>query len=135
MQRRNTSQRQIVYEALDLLGHASSESLIEYIRTHYHNISLATIYRNIAILMDEQKVKKVKLHNEDVYETIKQDHFHFVCKRCGMIYDVDAKQFHKALELMKQLKEMDIEECDISLYGTCQNCKKKENEENEKICM
>ena len=56
MQRRNTSQRQIVYEALDVLGHATTEDLIEYIKQHYDNISLATIYRNISILLDEKKI-------------------------------------------------------------------------------
>lgn len=132
MQRRNTNQRQIVYNALDVLGHASIESLIEYIRMHYENISLATIYRNISILLDEKKVKRVKLMNEDVLETVKQDHFHFVCSECGNIFDLDCdkKEFIKQFDFSKH----QINNCDVSLYGICEKCKLKENENNE-ICM
>lgn len=59
MQRRNTNQRQIVYHSLEALGHATVEALIEYIRVHDENISLATIYRNISILLEEQKLKEL----------------------------------------------------------------------------
>ena len=78
MQRRTTSQRQIVYETLENLGHASVEELIDYIRSNYDNISLATIYRNISILLEEEKIKKVKLQGDDVLETNKDNHYHFV---------------------------------------------------------
>ena len=56
MQRRNTSQRQIVFESLAVLGHATTESLISYIKNNYDAISLATIYRNICILLEEKKI-------------------------------------------------------------------------------
>lgn len=55
MQRRNTSQRQIVFESLAVLGHATTESLISYIKNNYDAISLATIYRNIGILLEEKR--------------------------------------------------------------------------------
>ena len=126
MQRRNTSQRQIVFEALDLLGHATTEDLIEYIKKHYDNISLATIYRNISILLDEKKIKRVPLQGDDVLETIKQNHYHFVCKNCGNIYDIDEYQAKGALEKLKSIPNYYILECDISLYGICEKCKKME---------
>lgn len=126
MQRRNTSQRQIVYEALDVLGHATTEELIEYIKKNYDQISLATIYRNISILLDEHKIKKVKFQESDVLETIKQNHYHFVCKKCGSIYDVDALRSSKIVEKLKESSGYEILECDISLYGICEECKKKE---------
>jgi len=126
MQRRNTSQRQIVFDALENLGHATTEDLIEYIKKNYDNISLATIYRNISILLDENKIKKVPLQGDDVLETIKQNHFHFVCKKCGNIYDVDEFKAKEALEKLKKIDNYDILECDISLYGICDKCKKME---------
>lgn len=126
MQRRNTSQRQIVFEALESLGHATTEDLIEYIKKNYDNISLATIYRNISILLDEHKIKRVPLQGEDVLETIKQNHFHFVCKNCGNIYDVDEEKAHEAIVKLKEICDHEILESDISLYGICEQCKKME---------
>ena len=126
MQRRNTSQRQIVYEALDVLGHATTEELIDYIKKNYDQISLATIYRNISILLDEHKIKRVKLQDDDVLETIKQNHYHFVCQKCGNIYDVDQNKASTIMDNFKSLSGYEILECDIYLYGICQKCKKKE---------
>ena len=133
MQRRNTNQRQIVYHSLEALGHATVEALIEYIRVHEENISLATIYRNISILLEEQKIKRVKLQNETVLETVKADHFHFVCEACGNIYDVCTDK-GLLLEQFSQQNMHEIKSCDVALYGLCQKCKTKEKKENE-VCM
>ena len=80
MLRRNTNQRQIVYEALKILGHATTDELIKYINENYENISLATIYRNLGIMLDDEQIKKVKLQDCEVYETVKLKYYHFVCK-------------------------------------------------------
>lgn len=43
MLRRMTTQKKIVYETLDSLGHASVEEIIDNIRMQHQQISLATI--------------------------------------------------------------------------------------------
>ena len=58
MLRRMTTQKKIVYETLDSLGHASVEEIIDNIRMQHQQISLATIYRNIQTLIEENKIKK-----------------------------------------------------------------------------
>lgn len=125
MSRRMTTQKRIVLQALEELGHASMESLIEYIRMHNEKISLATIYRNIHTLLAENKIKIVKLRNQDVLETVKEEHVHFVCEECGNIIDfqMDKKDVLKA---SKASCMHQIHHCDISFYGICQNCTKKE---------
>lgn len=126
MQRRNTSQRQIVYDALAIMGHATTESLIEYIQKNFENISLATIYRNISILIDEEMVKRVKLQGEDVLETVKQRHGHFICRRCHQITDIDCSQVDKVVKKLEVFQENQVENYDMAFYGVCQNCKKEE---------
>ncbi len=127
MQRRNTNQRKIVYDALAELGHASIETLIEYLKMHNENISLATIYRNVNILLEENKIKRVKIASGDVLETIKEEHCHFVCEKCGEIIDYS---FDEA-DLLKKAKQYgmhQIKKCDLTFYGLCQKCEKKEKE-------
>ncbi|MDE5715718.1 MAG: transcriptional repressor [Anaeroplasmataceae bacterium] len=133
MQRRNTAQRQIVYDSLSILGHASTESLIEFIQMHNDDISLATIYRNISILLEENKIKRVKLENHDVLETVKNEHSHFVCQNCKEIFDVDCEKKELIFKSQKQIMH-NILTCDVVFYGLCQNCMKKEKEKNE-VCM
>lgn len=125
MQRRNTMQRQIVYQSLLQLGHASVESLIEYIRMKDARISLASIYRNITILLEEGRIKRVSLNAGDVLETVKEKHIHFVCESCGMIYDIPLPQNHLMKQYAKEISHQ-IKYYDIALYGVCQNCKNQE---------
>lgn len=53
--RRNTKEREIVYNIIDEFGHASTKQIIEALKKE--DISLATIYRNLTILLEEEKLK------------------------------------------------------------------------------
>ncbi|MCM1131622.1 MAG: transcriptional repressor [Roseburia sp.] len=131
MLRRMTTQKRIVYQALEDLGHASVEALIEYLRNHNEHISLATIYRNIQALLAEQKIRIVKLKGNDVLETIKEDHAHFVCEECGSIEDIFVDK-NEVISKMSKVCLHQIKKCDIAFYGLCQNCTKKgKGKENE----
>ncbi len=127
MQKRNTSQKKIVYDALDELGHASTETLIEFIKMQHAQISLATIYRNIASLLEDQLIKRVKLNHQDVLETVKSEHAHFVCEVCGNILDMKLDK-QDLLDMYAKETQHQLKKCDIAFYGLCQNCQQeKEN--------
>ena len=125
MTRRNTNQKQIVYDALECLGHADTEKLIAYINEHYDGISLATIYRNLTSLQEDNKIARRKLGNMDVYETVKGKHYHLKCKICGEIYDIDANDVSVNLDVNKDGNEID--DVDVIFYGVCHNCKVSNN--------
>ena len=124
MLRRNTNQRQIVYDAIEKAGHISIEHLIEEIQKNYDNISLATIYRNITFLTEEGKIKKVKLNNIDVLETVKNKHYHFTCKVCGNIIDVCPDKLPNFANHEMMIDNQRVDEIDINLYGICEKCQK-----------
>ena len=86
MIKRFSNQRQIVYDSLLALEHSTSEELIEYIKENYSEISLATIYRNLSVLLDEELITKININGIDYYETTKDTHFHFICKRWNNIF-------------------------------------------------
>ena len=123
MVRRNTNQRQIVYDAINSAGHITTEKLIEVIQKNNDNISLATIYRNIATLLDDGVIKRVKLVDGDVLETVKHKHFHYVCKVCGEVVDVDPKGLTVDVNKIKQIADFKVEEIEVSFYGICNKCK------------
>ena len=120
MVRRNTNQRQIVFDSLVCLGHATSDDLIKYINDNYSNISLATIYRNLTILLDEKIIKKVKIGDIDVYETIKDKHYHFKCRVCGNIIDIPTNMVPNEINKIKTIDNNDVFDCDIVFTGICQ---------------
>lgn len=122
MLRRMTTQKKIVYNTIDVLGHTNVEDLIHEIQSQHQKISLATIYRNIQVLLQEGKIKRIQLKNQDILETIKEDHCHFVCERCGRIWDMDGTKKNMVLEASKDCVHQ-IKQCDVTFYGLCQDCK------------
>ena len=125
MIRRNTSQRQIVIDSLTCLGHATSDDLINYINNNYANISLATIYRNLNILLDEKQIKKFSVGDNDVYEVTKEKHYHFKCIICNNIIDIPESVVDLKLKDQKRLDKNSILDCEIIFTGVCENCKNK----------
>ena len=125
MLRRNTNQRQIVYDSLKYLGHATTDELINYINDNYENISLATIYRNLSIMLDDEQIKKVKLTECEVYETVKSKHYHFVCNHCGKIIDITPNEANTYIESNSYIGKNRIDDLDVTYYGTCEDCLKK----------
>ena len=122
MVRRNTSQRQIVFDSLICLGHATSEELINFIQKNYSNISLATIYRNLTILLEEKEIKRLKIDDVDVYETVKEKHYHFKCRVCQNIVDVPIDIVPNEIYNIKKIGQNSVLDCDIIFQGVCKNC-------------
>ncbi|MCR5646854.1 MAG: transcriptional repressor [Acholeplasmatales bacterium] len=121
MIRRNTNQSQIVYKSIEFMGHTTSEKLIEYINSNYENISLATIYRNLSKLLDEGQIRKLRLGNDEIYETVKENHYHFKCQKCGMIYDIEPAKVK--IPAIEDIDGNEVINTDIMMVGICKFCK------------
>ena len=121
MIRRNTNQSQIVYKSIEFMGHTTSEKLIEYINFNYENISLATIYRNLSKLLEEGQIRKLRLGNDEIYETVKENHYHFKCQKCGMIYDIEPAKVK--IPSIEDIDGNEVINTDIMMVGICKCCK------------
>lgn len=127
MQRRNTDQKRVVLQCIDCLGHATMEQVIENVHDIDSSISKSTIYRNVNVLLTEKVIKKFKMNQVEVYETIKEKHYHFICKECGHISDLNAKELDERFGNLKEIEGNKIEEVEIYFSGICKNCLKKKN--------
>lgn len=125
MIRRNTNQRQIVFDTIKEYGHITSEDLILIIMKKHDDISLASIYRNITILLEDNLIKKVKLGQTDVYETVKEKHYHYQCKECGKIFDIPLSELPDELNKIDSIGNEKVCDCDIVFYGECHECQNK----------
>lgn len=127
MQRRNTDQKRVVLQCIDCLGHATMEQVIENVHDIDSSISKSTIYRNVNVLLTENVIKKFKMNQVEVYETIKEKHYHFMCKECGHITDLNAKELDERFGNLKEVEGNQIEEVEIYFSGICKDCLKKKN--------
>ncbi|MDD6021259.1 MAG: transcriptional repressor [Acutalibacteraceae bacterium] len=123
---RKSKQRDAILEnLLARHDHPTSEEVYLSIRESMPNISLATVYRNLYILLNEGKVKAI--HGPDAvhYDADMKNHRHVICTGCGKIFDIDIDVSSELIELAKQKFDGSINDCKIIFYGLCKNCKEK----------
>ncbi|MBO7243805.1 MAG: transcriptional repressor [Alphaproteobacteria bacterium] len=121
---RNTKQKNIVLEALNRLNHPTAQEIYEYARKIYPQISLGTIYRVLGNFALNEKVLHIKIPNKpDHYDYQTHGHYHFSCKNCLCVYDIDIPYMEN---LNMPHKEYFIEDHNILFNGLCATCLKKE---------
>lgn len=119
---RNSKQNNLVLAIVnESHEHPTAEEVYFQARRKMPNISLGTVYRNLNILVNSNMLRKIKT-GEDTYRYDNNilKHNHFVCRVCGMVYDVDV---NKAVEKEDALGNI-VQ--DITYFGICKNCKFKE---------
>ena len=123
MQYRNTKQKLTILNAIDTYGHVTIEELKEILHNNNEDVSIATIYRNLTILTEEGKIKKVFSEDKAVYETIKKTHYHFECQNCHRIIDIDPS----LINIKINHSIAGVTKKDLFLYGICDECKENKN--------
>jgi Fur family ferric uptake transcriptional regulator len=118
---RSTRQRAAIQEALTRLGRPLlPQELLAEAQKAVPNLSLATIYRSIKVLIADGVVDVVSLPGEtDRYEIHKHHHHHFHCNTCQQVTDIYACPGDLG-RLMPSGYQ--LESHDLTLYGRCPSC-------------
>lgn len=128
MERRNTVQKEIVLDAVQSMkSHVSAEQVHEYISNTHPSISKGTVYRNLNILAEEGKIRKIELPNgSDCFDFTLADHYHVRCVKCKKVMDVDMDYMPDLLGCIHDSHGIEFLEYDIVFKGICSECKKNE---------
>ncbi len=104
--------------------HPTADFIYAKAKEENPNISLATVYRNLNQLAENGDIKKISgLDNMTHFDHNTHKHFHFICTKCGKIFDVP---YNIAPELGNRLAEqtgLTAETYDISFQGLCSDCR------------
>jgi len=119
---RSTRQRAAIRAAIDAAGRPlSPQEVLEQSRAEVESLGLATVYRNLKMLLDEGSIQLVNLPGDGPrYEaSAHAHHHHFQCQACGRVFDVH--------ECPGDLTGMappgfTVERHEITLYGRCSDC-------------
>ena len=125
MTRRNTIQRDLVKQAVyDMHGHVTVEELYEVLKSEHPSMSKGTVYRNLDILVDEGKVRKVEVPSgPNRYDFTLKNHYHVKCVKCGAISDVDMDEVTGLIDEIRDTHGVEFLAYDIAFKGICENCK------------
>ncbi len=119
-----THQRQVLYEVMQgMAGHPSPEEIFAEVRKRVPAVSLATVYNNIHIFVENGILREVSLHHgSQRLEMNEREHHHLVCSRCKAITDIAAE----GIELIPQHRDLGVgfhvERYSVDVIGLCAAC-------------
>lgn len=117
-----TPQRLAITNILHFNGHVSIEFLYENMLKKFDSISLATIYKNVNLMLDKSFVQEVKIPNsKSIFELTKDEHSHLVCQNCGSVEDI-AIDLNSILNTTKKITHFEINSANIVFNGKCKQC-------------
>ena len=121
--KRYSKQREVVLEILRSTKlHPNATTIYERAREAIPNISLGTVYRNLALLVEDGEILSVTVGDgNDHFDGDNSFHLHLHCKKCGSIADVPVD------ENMANLFEKESfcpQNAVCVVYGICRNCNK-----------
>jgi len=112
--------------------HLDAEEVYRYLINKKLNVSKATVYRTIDLLVELGFLRKLQF-GEGVYryELVDREgrHSHFICSSCGRIYELKGelspdKVMTMYIDFLKT-KGYIVEEIDLKFRGICPKCSKK----------
>ena len=117
-----TPQRLAITDVLYMKGHSNIDSLYESMLKKFDSISLATIYKNINLMLENTFIEEVKIPNaKSVYELKKSSHSHLVCKSCACVEDIGVSLENVFLPTPIESGFV-VESSSLIFSGTCHNC-------------
>jgi len=122
---RNTVQRQVILDAYKKLKtHPTIEEIYTAIHTGYPSISKTTIYRSLRQLAANGILRQVSLPDGlERYDERIDQHYHFKCKNCGNILDVDIDYLAGINNIVQKKYSIQVDEHDVIFSGICLKCK------------
>lgn len=117
---RHSPKREAILECLrSTICHPSAEWVYAQLKPRIPDLSLATVYRNLARFRAEGTVKVIGcVDGEDRYDGNTALHGHFVCRSCGAVIDLPPIPVEPPD--MSEVGEPDS--YGVTFYGRCCGC-------------
>lgn len=105
--------------------HPSAAQLYEQIRPQFPTMSLATVYKTLAMLCEMGEALEIPLPGDSHYDgNDPHPHPHLVCTRCHTIIDGSAPLDGSAIQRMAEEAGFEVTRAQLTLYGLCPACRK-----------
>ena len=110
-----------IYDYLDThRTHPTVEEIFSSLSEKYPTLSKTTVYNTVKLLAENDIIKAIAIEGfRTRYDANAAFHAHFLCRKCGMVYDIfDVK------EPNFPENGFTAETTDVYYSGSCKNCLK-----------
>ena len=126
-QRISTHARSVLKVLQDRRCHLTAEEILASL----DGIGTATVYRALDHLTELGMIRRLALGKKSaVYEFIRDSHMHFVCNKCGLVYDIQTDFSGMSREAAK-LCGHQVNWTEVTSHGVCSACMEKQDGEDE----
>ena len=104
--------------------HPSAETVYAALKPQIPDLSLATVYRNIALFKNQGLIMSLgSVGGVERYDGNIDPHVHFVCTGCGTVTDLHGMPLPQELTTTAA-KEADarVDACHLTFHGRCREC-------------
>ncbi len=126
MMRRRSRQRMAILEVLKgVRTHPSADWIYDEVRKKLPQISKGTIYRNLKVLEEEGGIIKLNVDGMVGRYEIRQDnHYHFICEKCGCIFDLNEPKETELNVKFAKKTGFKITHHRLEFRGLCTDCQR-----------
>ena len=120
---RVTEQRREIFKTVASSHfHPSAEDVFAVVREKLSNVSLDTVYRTLASLADMELILRVGTAYKERFDGDLRPHAHFICSKCGEVYDVFYDKKYMMLPLREAFSCGEVRQICLQYKGTCNKC-------------
>ena len=104
--------------------HPSAETLYQMLQKEHPDISLATVYRNLARFKNEGIITSLgAVHGIERFDARIEPHVHFVCSCCDAVQDLPQMETPESLcSQVSQQTGARVDGCQLVFTGICKEC-------------
>ncbi len=123
---KHSRQRDAILEVLKSTKvHPTADWVYSEVRKVIPNISLGTVYRNLAKFSDENIIVKLGLGTSvEHFDGNPEPHYHVMCTECGAISDIEAEPLKELNSWAEKLFKGEIYKHSAIFFGICDGCQK-----------
>jgi len=120
---RITPQRVHIVELLFELSHPTADRIYTLMSEKFPYVSQATVYNTLKKLKEIGVVKELTHGDKSSnFEVNEMEHWHFNCKVCGEIYDLEPAKTEALMAVGTQKSAFQVESYQVEFYGICAKC-------------
>ncbi len=121
---KTSKQRQaILNELCSRCDHPTAEQIYFKLKDQYPSLSLATVYRNLKQLEENDIVVRIPCPEADRFDGKTKAHYHMTCLKCSCVVDLEIEHDEQIDTLPKEFGGK-ITGHSLMYYGYCEKCRK-----------
>ena len=107
-------------------AHPSADWVFEHVKEQMPDISLATVYRNLALFKDQGLITSLgTVKGVERFDGNTEPHVHFICTQCGNVLDLPEISVPEELNsAVARSSGGRVDNCQLSFTGICGECRK-----------